>query len=701
MNGENSATKKGVGIAVFVFAIAVPWIVKIYLNAPISIVVLFLLVASVAVLGYLRRIHATEYPWLPYLSAAVTTAIAILVLVGILITPLSAYNSWFESYKYGTPEGGVSNLFVLVTAFFSSVLGPMMVSMGVLWPLILVGFVLLYLLAIIVQSQLLLVLLLAFLIVPSVYVAFRSVSRLRRENALVFMMAVIGVSFVIAVIVPKFENPPGDDYVNDTLHPRLRASVVSFFPRFPLLYSVPGYGISFDEKQLGGRPNLQPNPIFLVDGEPGEAVYLRTRIFDTYDGSSWAMSPYFAGRSTDAIRSQYFGSIDDISDDDLRIELSAKSFGFVPYTIDTDAIIVERGLPRLTEGSFDTGYRLQSPLKKGDVVYLQREAETGGVPDPIHEAESRLYTQIPVDLPPELRIIAEGLSRNADSGKQVLANIEGFLAQNYTYNLEVESLPDVYIDTDDFVYSFLFSEAGGYCVQFATSFIILARLNGIPARYATGYLAYVPSDGSTAQVTGLSAHAWPEVWVEGDGWINWEATPAANIANYSLLEGDWLFNYGVDLNATTSRQLENLLGRNFDESLGDGENRSPWRWLRFALITFGGLAGAAGIAFVVIKGVGSVKYLIRDDLGRFYHRTKRLSKRLNRLGVPAPERVGWIAWFSNIELRIDGAGSGLDSMRTLMMKVTYSDESATTDLVPSINAFSRQIVHRVKAANRN
>ena len=104
------------------------------------------------------------------------------------------------------------------------------------------------------------------------------------------MMSLIGVSFLIAVIVPKFDTPPGDEYVNDTLHPQLRESVVSIFPRFPLLYSVPGYGISFDEKQLGGKPVLLPNPIFFVDGEPTEAIYLRTRVFDTYDGASWAMS---------------------------------------------------------------------------------------------------------------------------------------------------------------------------------------------------------------------------------------------------------------------------------------------------------------------------------------------------------------------------------------------------------------------------
>ncbi len=167
-------------------------------------------------------------------------------------------------------------------------------------------------------------------------------------------------------------NPRGNFFENDRLYPKLRKQVVASVPRFPLLFSVPGYGITFDEKQLGGIPTLLPNPIFTVTGNPLDQIYLRTRIFDTYDGSSWAMSPYFADRSTDALRSQFFGQPGEVRAGDLRVELTAKTFGFIPYTIDTDMIIFDSGFPRISEGSIDTGFRLQTPMRREDVVYLRR-----------------------------------------------------------------------------------------------------------------------------------------------------------------------------------------------------------------------------------------------------------------------------------------------------------------------------------------
>jgi hypothetical protein len=65
----------------------------------------------------------------------------------------------------------------------------------------------------------------------------------------------------------------------------------------------------------------------------------------------------------------------------------------------------------------------------------------------------------------------------------------------------------------------------GYCVQFATAMIMMARNDGIPARMAIGFLPGSPTNGLWT-VTAADAHAWPELYLDGLGWTRFEPTPA-------------------------------------------------------------------------------------------------------------------------------------------------------------------------------
>ena len=70
-------------------------------------------------------------------SLLTTAAFGVSVLIGIIITPFSAYKLWFEAMAEGTGTGTVSNLFTLLSAFFSTSLGATFISMGFVWPLLL------------------------------------------------------------------------------------------------------------------------------------------------------------------------------------------------------------------------------------------------------------------------------------------------------------------------------------------------------------------------------------------------------------------------------------------------------------------------------------------------------------------------------------------------------------------------------------
>lgn len=76
-----------------------------------------------------------------------------------------------------------------------------------------------------------------------------------------------------------------------------------------------------------------------------------------------------------------------------------------------------------------------------------------------------------------------------------------------------------------FLEYFLGESRRGYCVHFATALTLLLRMEGIPARYVSGYLVTVGPE-RTVSVLDRNAHAWTEVYLEGYGWYPVEATPA-------------------------------------------------------------------------------------------------------------------------------------------------------------------------------
>lgn len=74
---------------------------------------------------------------------------------------------------------------------------------------------------------------------------------------------------------------------------------------------------------------------------------------------------------------------------------------------------------------------------------------------------------------------------------------------------------------------FLFDTKAGFCQHFSSSFVVLMRGAGIPARVVTGYAGgYRNPMGNYWVVLRSDAHAWAEVWLENRGWIRVDPTAA-------------------------------------------------------------------------------------------------------------------------------------------------------------------------------
>jgi hypothetical protein len=81
------------------------------------------------------------------------------------------------------------------------------------------------------------------------------------------------------------------------------------------------------------------------------------------------------------------------------------------------------------------------------------------------------------------------------------------------------------------VAEFLLRKKAGYCEYFATSAVLLLRLQGIPARYVKGVTVRPESRvGDHHVVRESDAHAWVEAYLPGTGWVEADPTPPRDYA---------------------------------------------------------------------------------------------------------------------------------------------------------------------------
>ncbi|MCK0112657.1 DUF3488 and transglutaminase-like domain-containing protein [Ornithinimicrobium sp. F0845] len=159
------------------------------------------------------------------------------------------------------------------------------------------------------------------------------------------------------------------------------------------------------------------------------------------------------------------------------------------------------------------------------VSFLQ-VAQTGRVPDGVGDAEAdpgewEDYLQVDPDGEAALSALADQVVGDATNDLEV-ANLiqQHFRSGLYTYSLQLA--PGA--GGDDAISHFLQTRQG-YCVQFATAMVMMARQQGIPARMAVGFLPGELQANGSFSVVVSDAHTWPELWIDGLGWTRFEPTP--------------------------------------------------------------------------------------------------------------------------------------------------------------------------------
>jgi transglutaminase-like putative cysteine protease len=133
------------------------------------------------------------------------------------------------------------------------------------------------------------------------------------------------------------------------------------------------------------------------------------------------------------------------------------------------------------------------------------------------------YGGVPADTPAVVADTAASVTSGAASDHDRAVALQQYFRTDggFTYSLDAPETGGV-----DVMAAFL-EQRRGYCVQFASTMAVMARTLGIPSRVAVGFLPGDETGPGIRRVGIRDAHAWPELYFEGTGWVRFEPTPSA------------------------------------------------------------------------------------------------------------------------------------------------------------------------------
>jgi transglutaminase-like putative cysteine protease len=306
------------------------------------------------------------------------------------------------------------------------------------------------------------------------------------------------------------------------------------FPRMAPLWGVPA-------EELAGRSGLsgsmRAGSIAALVLDEGIALRLR---FDTPNGEAPAASTlYFRGPVLSYFDGQEWSMDTASASEEARLEVSGEPVRYQmtiepsqrPWLPLLDAVQQAPDMPPGMGHARMTG-QLQwlAPRALTDVTRINVQSHTRFRYGPLEPTRAlRRYTRLPEGSNPRTQALARQMLADpqlasATPRAWVDAALQRLRDGGYTYTLEPGGM-----DSPHTADVFWFDSKQGFCEHIASAFAVLMRAMGVPTRIVTGYQGGErnPVDGYWT-VRNANAHAWTEVWLEGEGWVRVDPTGAVS-----------------------------------------------------------------------------------------------------------------------------------------------------------------------------
>lgn len=275
--------------------------------------------------------------------------------------------------------------------------------------------------------------------------------------------------------------------------------------------------------------------LFTVSVPEEQRQYWRLTSLDEFDGEAWrARSQYEdASRPLAATLDPTAAAGPDLSQ---TVMITGLGNSYLPVAYELRRVIDNGGVPMEYEALSGSLIKTRVAALTGPsrFTYVVDSAVPAiGDPDrlratgtsSLEEGFLATNTQLPDDVRDLVLVEAERITADAQSDyhRALLLQDHFRLDGGFRYDLDVHS------EGIDGLGDFLFDVRAGYCQQFSAAYAALARSIGLPTRVAVGFTwgEWEPERGAGGAyvVRGKHAHAWPEVYFAGTGWVRFEPTP--------------------------------------------------------------------------------------------------------------------------------------------------------------------------------
>jgi transglutaminase-like putative cysteine protease len=275
-----------------------------------------------------------------------------------------------------------------------------------------------------------------------------------------------------------------------------------------------------DKPTFQNITDLDKRVLFWV--EPADRPrYWRTAAFDAYSCGTWSFSEdsrrAYTGDELPTEVVRYGAS----PDEQYRIRFNGDGTGFLPNTLHTTRLVsvlpawAPVGVDNLT--NFYTPAAVFSYNFTAFTFPVTAEQLRAGRVAPADA--NPLLVLLPTTVTERIRELGGAITERQNTSFGVITALLAYLKTNYAFSTNAPE-PSAGRDPVDY---FLFGSRKGSSLDFASAFVVLARLNGIPCRLVTGFAVGEIIDGKRA-VRAAHYHAWAEVLFKDLGWVQLETS---------------------------------------------------------------------------------------------------------------------------------------------------------------------------------
>lgn len=279
------------------------------------------------------------------------------------------------------------------------------------------------------------------------------------------------------------------------------------------------------------RPQAQDVITYTTDA--GDPPYLRLVSLDDFTGGQWQPAPLRVP-SKQTVENGIAtppGLSDAVRRDTARVSVKVRSLesNWLPVPFPVQAV---EGLQGTWQWDLAT-FNIFSKRSIRDQDYTATYLTLDPTPDQLRSAgqgsglsadEYSRFTKLPQGTG-TIAATARQVTGKAQSDYDKAVALQQWLRQDGGFTYTTDAPDGTGIQN---IETFLRTKEG-FCVHFASTMAVMARTLGIPARVAVGFTAgrRTASEGrtNTYTISTDDAHAWPELYFAGTGWVPFEPTP--------------------------------------------------------------------------------------------------------------------------------------------------------------------------------